>query len=79
MLEKSIDQEGTCSKESFYAIPYSYCELAELEITENTDNNFTQAEAYLKKAKSYKKYDWERLVAVKISSLTQKIQQRKKM
>jgi len=51
MLEKSIDQEGTCSKESFYAIPYSYCELAELEITENTDNNFTQAEAYLKKSK----------------------------
>jgi len=75
MLEKAISQEGNCSVDALYAIPYAYCELAELVIDEL---NYDQAEAYLKKAKTFKKYDWERLVVVRISSLTQKVQKRKK-
>jgi len=75
MLQKCVDQEGVCTQEGSYAIPYSYCELAELEIDEN---NLENGEALLKKAKSFKKYDWERLVTIRISSLTQKIDKRKK-
>jgi len=75
MLQKCVDQEGCCTQESSYAIPYSYCELAELEID---CNNLDNAEALLKKAKSFKKYEWERLVSVRISSLSQKIDKRRK-
>jgi len=52
MLEKAIAQEGNCTIDALYAIPYSYCELAELEIDNNTNNNYDQAEAYLKKSEN---------------------------
>jgi len=75
MLLKAVEQEAVVSPNALYAIPYSYVEFAEMELEKN---QLDEATAYLNKAKSFKKYDWERLVNVRISSLLQKIDKRKK-
>jgi len=75
MLIKATEQEGYIHPEAYYTIPYSYVELAELEMD---NNNFSQAQNILLKAKTYKGYDWERVLTVRISSLLQKVEKRMK-
>lgn len=76
-----------------YIVPYSYAILAEMAIdlgvriqiklvllVDSTDfaQNWAQARHYLKKVKSYKGYDWEKILAFRIYGDEQRLARREK-
>jgi len=74
MLKRALQNPQQLT-DGLYAVPYSLCELAEIEIEKS---EFLPAEQHLAKAKAFKSYDWERLVNVKISTLGQKVAEKRK-
>lgn len=61
--------------EDKFIVPYSYALLAEIAIEEGA---YAQAKHYLDKVKSYKGYDWERILSFRLYVNAQRLERRQK-
>jgi len=75
ILNRATANASQLSTDTLYAVPYALCDLAEIEVHLG---EFEAASLHLKKARTYKNYDWERIVSYRITSVQQKLTLKKK-